>query len=1075
MKFSLLLITTLLYFKVWAQTDLITITKDKQPVREVIQEIEHQSKYFFIYQDNVIDEAPWVSLHLTNVTINEILREIENQTQIKGIVEEYQVILIQNQKFDTIVLAMPKKISGLITADDESPLLGVSVTIKGTTIGTLTDSSGFFELSIPANTDSISFSYIGMKPRTSAIGDTKFFKLILYDDVVEIQEVVAIGYGSIQKSKVTSSLSSLKSKAFEEFPVKTVEEGIKGQLAGVQVIQSSGQPGTGISVRIRGVSSIAGGNEPLYVIDGIPTSNIDVRELNGLAGFSPYDISSVEVLKDAMATSIYGSRAANGVILITTKDGEPGKLRIKYNSYISIDQVRKKMPLMNGDEYIDYASQYYTNATSLTNAKKQENLAAIQDYGNANTDWQDQIFRTALHHGHNLTFSGGNQKSAYFSSLNYIDQKGIVSNTDFKQYGFRMNSTHKLANWFEVAIRTSASKVIQNGFLSGDGTNTRNNEKSGMGATILAPPTVSVYDDDGNYSQVIAYPFSYEDLENPVAITQALDKKTSYNFIGGLDVTTKLLSGLSNTLRAGAEYYDRTHDYYIPSYLTQLGAQTAELNKLNRISDLFEDYITFSKEFRKLSLELVDGFSAQYEKYQTIELAGTVFPTDDLQNNVIQAASYISTPETNTTEGKLASFFIRMHLDYDDRYLLSVSSRSDGASVLSDGNKWAYFPAMALAWRISKENFMKGSHINDLLVRTSWGKTGNQSIDPYQSLYVGEVVNTSQGAGSSVNIGLSTNLPNENLTWETTSQFNTGLNLGVLNNKIKVVFDYYLRNTHDLLAYVALPGSSGYSYYLDNVGSVQNKGFEISLGSNILNKKNWFVDVDVNFSRNTNVVLSTKNNQDIIPNRTDDATRTSTIVRVGEPLYTFYMSKYLGLDQDGKPMYEDLNSDGIIDESDRQVAGSPLPTCFLGSNIFVSYRNLSLSMGWTGVFGAQLNNVTMMMLTEPEPTGNRVKNITEYYPSITDDFDVSDSDRFIEDASYVRLSNIKLAYSFTNVFNMIERFSIYMSAQNILTFTKYSGYDPEVNSFSDDNQYQGVDYVAFPQAKTITFGINLIY
>jgi TonB-linked SusC/RagA family outer membrane protein len=507
-----------------------------------------------------------------------------------------------------------------------------------------------------------------------------------------------------------------------------------------------------------------------------------------------------------------------------------------------------------------------------------------------------------------------------------------------------------------------------------------------------------------------------------------------------------------------------------------LGSQTAEIHETKMWSNIFENFFTINKNFfEDFKFEMVAGFSAQWENYQSITVSGTGFPSDNLINSSIQAAKSVSVPITEKSRTTLASFFGRINLGLYHKYHLSLSTRYDGSSVFSENDKWATFPAIGFAWRINEEDFINNTNISNLKLRTSWGLSGNQAITPYQSIYVGNVVNTGQGAGSGINVGIAPTLPNKNLTWETTEQYNLGLDFGILKDRIYFVFDYYEKNTKDLLANVALPGSSGFSYYVDNVGAVQNKGIELTFGTDIIRNENTSLSIDLNYSQNRNEVKETKNNLDIIPSSTDDATRTQEIVRVGEPIFSFYMPKFLGLDNTGAPQYEDLNNDGVIDNEDNQIVGSPFPDFFYGADISMSYKQISLKMSWQGVNGAKLNNALLHSLTTPEPITNRVKNIKEYYPYLSDEYVVWDSDRFIEDASFLRLKNIKLTYTFSDVFKIINELHVYASAQNILTITNYSGYDPEVNSFSNKNQLQGVDYGAFPYAKSIMVGLNIVF
>ncbi len=1058
----------------WAQTTKINLSLEGATLANLIEELENQSEYFFIYSDDIFTNVRPITIKVENVPLEFILKELENQVAISAQIIGQQVILTKEETGNQQEFSRAKKISGKVIGVSEQPIVGVSIIVKGTLHGTVTNEQGLFELTLPEDTSTLLFAYLGMITKEVFVETQSELTVVLEEDIVKLEEVVAIGYGSIKRTENTGSITSLKSNTYEEFPVNTMEEGLKGRLTGVQITSSSGQPGAGMSVRIRGVSSIAGGNEPLYVIDGIPTFNLDVRELNGLSGFNPGDISMVEVLKDAVATSIYGSRAANGVILISTKNGMPGRMRVTYDSYIGVQKLRKKLSLMDGDEFIDYSTEYYTNSVNITDDQKQQYLNALTTYGNANTDWQDEVYRTSFQHGHNLSFSGGSNNNSYFTSLSYINQDGIIENTDFTKYSFRLNLKNKITKWLEINPRATFSRVVQNGFLAGDGTNARNNQKSGIGATLLVPPTISVYDDNGDYSSIVAYPFSYDVMDNPVAMLNALDRNTMYYFLGGIDIDTKLTSVISNTMRFGAEYTNRTHDYYLPSELLQLGAQTAEWEEVKMFGNVIEDFISMKKLlYKELSFESMLGFSAQWENYQSISLSGTGFPSDNLQNNTIQAASSVSTPETERTRTTLASFFGRLNLGYSDKYYSTFSIRYDGSSVFSANDKWATFPAIGFAWRLSEEDFFNSSRISSVKLRADWGLSGNQAIKPYQSLFVAEIVNTGQGAGNGINVGLAPMLSNSDLTWETTEQFNMGLDYGMFNERIRVILDYYVRNTKDLLANVALPESSGYSYYVDNVGAVQNKGFEFYFGADVIDNINWLLTVELNFSKNRNKVVETIENQDIIPTKTDDASRTQTIVREGEPLYSFYMPKFLGIDESGKPMYEDLNNDGQIDASDNQIAGSSFPDFIYGSDINIKYKAFSLSMNWQGVQGINLNNVTLYALTLPEPVSNKVKNIRDYYPRISDDYTVYDSDRFIEDASYLRLKNIKLSYNFPDVFDVVDDLTFYIRVRNILTFTKYSGYEPEVNSFSNDNQLQGVDYAAFPSAKTISVGISL--
>ena len=1058
----------------FAQEKKISLTLENATILQAIEEIEKQTGFFFLYQDDVFDKKLRITIRVKNEPLNVILREFEKQASVKTELIKNQIILRKKEVKENIPdPPQKKKITGKVIDKYGNPIARVSVVVEGTTIGTTTDYNGYYELEIPLDASILAFSFVGMLRQEVSIRNMTVVNVVLEKDEIGIREVVAVGYGTIRNIDNTGAISSLKSKAFKDFPISSVEQGMQGRMAGIQVIQTSGQPGTGISVRIRGVSSFAGGNEPLYVIDGFPVYNHDVRYLNGLSGLNPDDIQSVEVLKDAVATAIYGSRASNGVILITTKDGTSGKTRITFDSYFAVQKVRKKLPMMNGEDYINFATEYFNNAINISEEQRQINLNALTSYGNANTDWQDEVMRTALHQNYKLGISGGNDKNKYYLSMNYMNQEGIIKSTDFTRFGFRLNIKSRINTWLDISAKTNVSKVIQNAFVAGIGTNSRNIFKSGIGSTLLAPSTVPVFNKEGNYSAIGPYPFSFVTIENPAALLNALDKNTMYNFRGVLDINAILFPGFSNTLRIGSEMTNKVHDLYLPKELVQMGSQTAQLEEYKKTGILVEDFFTFKKSFsNNLALVSVLGFSAQQDEFQTINLVGTGFPTDDLQNNSIQSAYTSGIPQTMRIKSTLASFFSRNNLNYLNKYLLSFSVRSDGASVFSQNNKWATFPAFGFAWRIDNEDFLNASKISNLKLRAGLGRSGNQAVSPYQSLIVGQVVNTGQGAGNGSNVGLAPNLPNKDLTWETTNQTNIGLDFGVFNERGRFSFDYYTRTTNDLLASVQLPKSSGFIQILDNIGKVQNKGFEFTVGGSLINTSDWLFTFDFSFSKNKNIVLATKNNQDIISGGRNDASLTTTIVRVGEPLFSFYMPKFLGIDNTGRPMYDDKDKNGVIDDADNQIAGSSLADFFYGLNLNLEYKKLSLSMNWQGVSGSRINNTLMWILTNPEPSENRIKNIKEFYPHLSDNYGVVNTDRHIEDASYLRLKNIRISYQLSDIHKVLSRFSVYVSGQNLITFTGYSGYDPEVNSFSNSNQLQGIDYAAFPSAKAITIGIN---
>jgi len=973
-------------------------------------------------------------------------------------------------------------IKGVVSGEDGLPIPGVSVYVKGTKQGTITDFEGNYAIKLSSKDNvTLMFSFVGYQTKEVAANKKDVINVVLKEDLAQLKEVVVVtGYGSVKKNEFVGATSVLKAESLVTAPLTTVEQGMRGQMAGVQVTQSSGAPGAGISVRIRGLSSFAGGNEPLYVIDGVPLFNDDVRGLNGLSSLNPNDIESIEVLKDASSTAIYGSRAANGVVQITTKGGKSSdRGKINFNTYLASQEVRNRYDLMNGDQYIAYATEYIKNAVNFTPAQKTSALAELASKGNANTDWQDEVFQSGFLMSYDLSFSGGNANSNYFVSTNLTDQTGVVKETDFKRMSLRSNLNNKLNDYMTLNTRLSLSQSISNGFLASNGTNTRNLGKSGIGSVIKAIPTAPVYDANGNFADVSPYSFNGGDVENPVGITQALDRNRLNRAQGVLSLNSKITKDLTNVTRASVDYTDRKSDFYSPSFLTQLGSQVAQLNTSNTLNTLLESFFNYKKEFGLLDLDVLAGASINDISNESIFLSGTGFPDDILQNNAIQAASTSAIPQTFLSKTSLASFFSRVRLNYNKKYLLSFDARTDGSSVFSEGNKWARFSAIGGAWRISQEGFLKDSKVNELKLRFSTGTTGNQAIQPYQSLLLGSTVLTGQTAGSGIAVGLAPNLPNPNLTWETTRQTNFGLDFGYDHNKYRLSFDIYKKTTDDLLAQVELPPSSGFANIVDNVGKVENKGFEIQAGIDIVSTDDWSFSIDGQFSRNENTVLRTKNGKDIISGGANDASGTRTIVREGYSLFSFYEVKFKEM-VNGQPTYEDISGpngvpDNVIDAFDRQIVGNSLPDFSYGFNANLRYKNFNLVTNWQGVSGNLINNTVLRDLTFPTIEFNKLVNTKDYYPA-TDNIVQFASDRFIEDGSYLRMSNIKLSYNFdTKNVKFLNALNIYVSGQNLITITKYSGFDPEVNTFSGSDLRQGSDLGAYPSARTFTLGFNLSF
>ncbi len=954
------------------------------------------------------------------------------------------------------------KLTGTVTDENGAGMPGVTIAKKGTSSGANSDVNGKYSIDVNPG-DVLVFSFVGYKSQEVKIANQSVLNIQLAVDAKSLEEIVVTGYGNQKKKDFLGSSSSIKSATIQEMPVVSVESAMQGRMTGVQVQQSSGQPGAGISIRVRGVTSIAGGNEPLFVIDGVPQYNNDNRAMNGMSSFNASDIESIEVLKDASATAIYGSRGANGVVQITTKSGKAGVSRVTYESTYTNQIIQRKLNLMNGVQMLDFIKQYYTNSNLALPAE-------VTKATNAETDWQDQVLRSALQQNHTLSFSGGNDKTQYYVSGNYLDQPGIIKGSDFNRGSMRFNLTSQLNSRISLRTYMTASRTVSNGFSASDNSPTRYTGKNGVGAMVLASPTVPVYNADGTYGNPRPFSFSGIDVENPLAFTkESLDRNTVVRFQGGMDFNVKLAEGLVNTTRIGGDYFSARADLYFPIVLAQLssGVGIGQLTTTSSLNVVAEDYLEYKKKFGDLEFEGIVGGSVQSAQQDIINLLGSKYISDDLKNYSFAAAGSVSKPVTDIITNRLVSGFSRVRLNFKDRYLFTASIRRDGASVFSKNKKYGVFPSLGLAWKASEEPFMKNvTAISNLKVRATWGQSGNPAIQPYQSLLIGNVINTAQGAGSGLAVGLSPTLPNDNLTWETTTQSNAGLDFGFLNDKYRVTLDYYVKNTTSLLATVQLPPSSGYNTIIDNVGEVENKGFELEIGTDLIATKDLRWSIDANLSINKNKVVATKNN---LPFSSGNSRITP-----GDPLSSFYGPKFNGYAADGEMAFVDVNADGIIDGRDNQYIGNPYPSTIIGLNTSLKYKRLNFMMTWSSVQGNSIDNQMLFTAATPTPIYNRSAEIYTYYPKPRASSIHRRSDLFIEDGSYIRLRNIRIDYALPlGDTKFIKSANIYLSGNNLITITNYKGYDPEVNAFSGNSLQQGVDNGAYPGSKTVTLGLTV--
>ncbi|RIV27261.1 TonB-dependent receptor [Fibrisoma montanum] len=973
--------------------------------------------------------------------------------------------------------AQNQTVSGKVTgAGDGIALPGTTISLKGTTTGTTTDASGMYRINVPATGGTLVFSSVGYQSQEVAINGQSVIDINLAADERQLNEVVVVGYGTVKKSDLTGSLAQVKAKEINAFPATNVLQALSGRAPGVQVIQNTGAPGAAVSVRIRGTNSVQGSNEPLYVIDGFPTSGSNPTIINNS------DIESIEILKDASATAIYGSRGANGVVLITTRQGKAGKMQVDYEGTYSVQTLRKKLDLMNAKEYATFYNIQATN-DKVTPYFTQ---AQIDSFGEG-FDWQNLVFRRAPMQTHNLTISGGSEKTRFSVGASIFDQEGIIIGSDYKRYSLRANVSTDISRKFNLTYGSTLTKIKTSRQNNGGG----NRGGSLISAAISAPPTLTPYNDDGTYRVLAtAYPFISNVIINPLNyVNEQFDDIDANRVLANAALTFKPFDGLSIKISGGIENSDDRSDFYTTrQFINSQGSASASTSRATSL--LSENTVSYIKTLaQKHSISAVLGFTYQDFLNTSLGGSGVGYLSDVTETFNLGAANTPGIPSSGYSFATLLSYLGRVNYSYNSKYLATVSFRADGSSRYSEGNKWGYFPSAALAWRVSEEDFLKNStYISDLKVRASWGRTGSQAINPYATL-------NSLSAGKTVfddalynTFAPGTRLPG-NLKWETTEQADFGIDAAFFNNRYRLTLDYYIKNTYDLLNTVQLPVGFGFTSTIQNVGQIQNKGLEVALDARVIDKAfKW--DVNGNIAFNRNKVVKLYGGQDILGGTVgvtiiSDA---ANLLREGEPMSVFYGYLENGYSDQGKVVYQDLNGDKVINQLDKTIIGNPNPNFIYGLNSTMSFKGLELTLFLQGTQGNDLLNVSSINNTLDYGFGLNMPREVLYnhwspsnpnakYPVISRSNSYNYSNRLVEDGSFLRLRNIQLAYNLPLSqwgVTWMRSAQVFASGQNLLTFTRYSWWDPETNSQGGANSIgQGIDHYSYPTSKAVTFGVRV--
>ena len=1127
--FRLLLAAVLLVASVTAvSAQQVTVRLRQVKLVQVLDEISRQTGYAFYHSRPTVDPDRIVSLDVTDTKLETALDRLFAGTRIGYEIRNQKIYLVaKNDPQNEATRQQPRPVKGQVKDAAGEPVIGATVVVKGTTKGASTGIDGGFTLDVTPD-DVLVVSYIGYDTQEIPVGSRTSFDIQLREEATTLDDVVVIGYGAVKKRDVSTAISSIKAEDIANRPITDFRQSMAGKMPGVQVMQTGGDPEGNVMVRVRGISSATAGNDPLYIVDGVPMEN-------GLSNLNTNDIESMEVLKDASSAAIYGSRGSNGVILITTKKGKSETIQVTYDGYYGIEQVSKKIDLMNAYQYAQVSKEahdaayldQYPGGTAPNGDRPESYMnypVELVPYlngepGLTDTDWQDAIFRTASTTSHNIAISGKGKHVNYFISGNYYYKEGVIINSDFERYSFRMNLDGKYKN-FKYGVNFSPSYSKSNKVnASGD-----YNSGGIVQSALTSCPIWPIYNEDGTFNFQgngywrIGTDYQHNEILNPVALatlqSEVIDRMsmTGRAFLG-----YDICKGLSFQTSFGGSFYGAIDNKYRSSELPLRGKAyyDAPSNPEGYSSAgfyfnwLIENQLTYDRTFGDHSLNVILVQSAQKETYKTLNVTATDYPND--QNQTIGGGT-VSDGDSKTEQWSLASYLARVQYNYKGKYMLSAAIRADGSSRFGKNNRWGYFPSASAAWRISGEPFFQNaealSWISDLKIRASYGQTGNFQIGNYRHLATmsGDDYILGTGSGSLVSGYKPSDVENPDLTWEKTSMFNVGADLSLLGGYFNLTAEYYYANTTDMLLEVPIPHLTGYSTTLMNIGKVNNRGWELSATSQHSYANGISYSLNANWAKNTNEVKALgANDTPIIQSGSVD--HAYYITKVGEPIGSYYLLVQDGIfrneedlkayphvstAQPGDFRFVDVDGDGEIDlEKDRTIVGNYMPDFTYGFGGSFGYRGLDFSVAFQGVHGNEILNLNRRYLDNMEGNTNGTTVAFNRWKSPTEigDGNTNRANRkqtgnntrtstwHVEDGSDLRLQNIALGYTlpakWTRKF-YVEKLRIYVSAQNLVTWTDYSGYNPEVSNRTSALT-PGEDYGTYPLAKTYMVGLNVTF
>lgn len=1101
---AVILLSTALIASAKGHSQTVTLNLRNAPIQKVFREIIHQTGTSIVYKEVFFKNTAPVTIKVRNATISDVLIKCLYGSPFTFRIEDNSIV-IQKKQFSVTKLVMKPNtqvlpdisITGNVRDENGLALSNASILIKGSKKGVTTDNAGNFVIVVPDEKTILVISYTGYISQEITVGDRSSINVNLAKVDNSLEQVVVIGYGTAKKSDVAGSVATVSTSEFAEQPVTRVDQVLQGRASGVQVTSTGGAPGAEVRIRVRGANSITGDNDPLYVVDGFVGADFST--------INPNDIESLQILKDAASTSIYGSRGANGVVIITTKKGSKGSIKISLNSSFDFSNVINKYDLLNASDFAETVNAKQA-AIGLNPIFSDAQIAEFKASGG--TDWQKEIFRRAYGQEHQISVSGGSDRTTYLVSANIFDQQGVIKNSNYNRYIVRSNINSQLRD--NISLRFNITGSQFNNF----NTNGVGGTQTPLTQAIAWAPTTPVYESPGIWS----YLDPVGSIQpNPVALLyDQINKIVKNNVNVNSGINYEIVSGLSLDLQAAVNYVNRQSDIFWGIYRNRRNPVASRATS-NQITLQNTNALNYKKRFNKHQIDAVVVFETQKfeDNIVTAGATGLTFPSLGYYNLSLANAQTANSMYVKST---LLSLLSRATYTFDSKYTVSASVRRDGSSKFQGDNKFSVFPSMALSWKAGDEAFIRNLNIfSNLRFRGSWGLTGSQAINPYATLttYLTDAFAAVAFTNTSLTSGIMYGNPgNADLKWETTEQKNIGVQMGFLNNKLNVELDLFDKKTRDLLIGQPLPGylggigANGPNSVLRNVGKIQNKGWDLSISVSPISYKNikWTSNFNISNVKNTVLDIGGIADKLFTAYRSGSySTQSEFVYMPGQPLGAMWGLKYLGTFKQadaalaakygmvpGDSRYEDLNGDFAIDGSDYQIIGSSLPKVTAGFNNTFSYKSLTLNVFFQGAFGLDKLNynaaasmtgggdarqTTLALIKGRYVNG---KNENSDIPAFSKtNKTIAQSTRFLEDGSFVRMKNISLSFNLPKHFlSNIGNFKLFVTGTNLLTFTKYSGLDPESTSVvatngtgSDINQ--GVDYGAYPGSKTYTFGLNV--